>query len=49
MAAALRIAAEPIDNMLAIAIPDRELRAAILAHVSEPADDVIKGLDQGGL
>ena len=47
MAAALRIAADRFDGLVAVVLPKPDKRAGLIGDVSSPLDDVLRDLEDG--
>lgn len=49
VAAALCIAADRFDGLVAVVLPKPDKRAGQIGDVSSPLDDLLREVDQGGL
>ena len=47
MAAALRIAADRFDGLVAVVLPKPDKRAGLIGDVSSPLDDLLRDFDKG--
>jgi hypothetical protein len=45
---ALLTVAQLVDRLLAVAMPDATMRAELIAGISAPLDDLLRGLDEEG-